>query len=108
MKALALITALACATAYAEPAPAEDAPRTVDVASGTVWKPGDDVPIVVGSGCFLREDVCLKAGQELAELRAENEALQAPDSSTATIAIVVTAIAVLAAGGGYVAGRLTR
>lgn len=99
MRRCVLVTALACASAWAEP------PRTVDVERATVWSPGADAPLELGSGCYLREDVCVRAGKELVQLRTENTELKkAPDVPV----VLVSVVAVLAFGTGYAAAELLK
>lgn len=105
MRALALITAIATSAAA-------ETPRAVDVERGTLWAPGADAPVAVASGCFLREDLCVSTGRELAELRAENAALAAElerrenAPTPGAVALLVALVAVLAGGGGYAASRI--
>ncbi|MCI0573028.1 MAG: hypothetical protein L0Y66_19960, partial [Myxococcaceae bacterium] len=66
---LALLLCLACATASAEE------PDRGPVRTAVVLLPEGEAP--VEGGCWLRADVCVQTGRELAQLRADNARLTA-------------------------------
>jgi hypothetical protein len=82
--------------------------QAVELRAGTVTTADGRTLAVEEGGAYLPKTTLLAAGKRLADCEAARASLEAPESPSASLAVVVAVGLVLAAGGGYVAGRLAK
>ena len=96
--ALTLVISTVARAQTSSDAPLKD-PLTMGVKGGTVIRT-DDTPVVVGPGCYLKEEVCMREGKERADLKAQVKSLKEDAGEMPTKWMIAAFIVGMVAGAG--------